>query len=659
MTDFRAQLAAAFAGERAEHVAAIRAGLAAVESGGKADLRDLFRRAHSLKGAARAVGEAAVEAGAHALEAILAAVEQRERALDPATIAELRSALDAMEDVGSEEAEGEAPASETLRVGEAHVEQLARSVTILAEEIRARAAVAEGLDGLEAELQAIAALVTGGEAGRRVSRAGAELRRLKRSVGRAQWSLDRALLAVEHDAERIMLLPVRTLMQGFERMVREVAAAQGKQVMLREIGGEGEADRRVLQELRDPVMHLLRNAIGHGIEPPEARARAGKATEGLVTLTVEARGGTLAVCVADDGAGLDYARIAEKARRQGVAIGRGTPAELRAAVFAHRFSTADGVDEISGRGVGLSVVADAARRLHGHAEIHERAEGGTEVSLTVPLALSRQALVLFEAGGAHFALPAGAVRQVMRLGGRALEPAEGGDVTRIEDRMVPVVGLAGLIGLSAGGDGAGFPGLLVQDGDREAVLVVDALSDVKRAMVGDPTAIAADVAHVYGTVILDDGTVALVLSPREMLARAAARQGGTLPGTTERTEARARSVLVVDDSVTTRTLERSILEAQGYRVLLAVDGLDALERLRSGDAIDLVVADIEMPRMDGFALLSAIRNDPALANIPVVMMTSRNAPDDIERGLALGANAYLTKQDFDQGGLVSIVGQLA
>jgi two-component system chemotaxis sensor kinase CheA len=203
--------------------------------------------------------------------------------------------------------------------------------------------------------------------------------------------------------------------------------------------------------------------------------------------------------------------------------------------------------------------------------------------------------------------------------------------------------------------------VLVLEGEGEEIgLVVDALDEVRSLVVGDPVAIAADISLVYGTALID-GSVALVLSPTALMAQARGSAGGAAfaQGKAAAAAVERRTVLVVDDSITTRTLERSILEAQGYTVLVSVDGLAGLERLRSGlDRIDLVVADVEMPRMDGFTLLQAIRNDPGLSALPVVMMTSRNNPDDIQRGLDLGANAYVTKQEFDQGQLIAIVRQL-
>lgn len=668
MEDIAALLAAAFADELAEHLAGMRAALAGVEAGEAVDLREFFRRAHSLKGAARAVEQPETERLAHELETVLDSIARGGRVLDAAVVPELRAAIDAIEDaagggggVVAEAAVATAPVRETgddlVRVSERHVERLARSLHGLASGVRAQATLADGLAAIEADLRALASVMAAGDAGeaqRRVLRATADLGRLRRTQSRAQWETDRAVAELEGDAERIMLVPAAMLFDGYERMVREVADGQGKAAMLRVEGGETAADRRVLQALREPVLHMLRNAVGHGIEPPELRARAGKPAQGMIVVTVRAVRGRLRLTIADDGAGLDDGAIARRARAAGLIVGvTPEPAALRALVFEQGFSTADSVDALSGRGVGLSVVADAVRRLQGGVTIAPGEDGGTVLTLDVPLTTSRQTVMLFECGGATYGLPAAAVERVVRLDDRAIVRTGEGAVVVLDDRPVPVVALSAVLGVAAAETGDAIPALLLRSG---GVLTVDALAGVESLMVGDPGAIAADVPLVAGTLLLDDGRVALLLGVEAVLARG---QGVAMPAMDRAADVRRRTILVVDDSITTRTLERGILEAAGYAVRLSVDGLAGLERLRAeATEIDLVVADVEMPRMDGFGLLAAIRNDPALRGIPVVMMTSRNSPDDIERGLDLGANAYCTKQDFDQGGLLSVIGQL-
>lgn len=669
MDDLRAELFAAFETELADHLAAIRAALVDGDAGGAVDWRDVSRRAHSLKGAARAVEQPATEALAHDAETLVLAMESGERSLDAAAIAELRALVDAIEDSAAGTATTDEPAASAAdgrgRAGGPHVERLARSLHDLCGLIQEGGGIAHGLDALQADLSAIAGSAEregSPELARRLARALAEAERIRREQASLHWRLDRAVIELEQDAERILLLPINTLFEGYERMVREIAASQGKSAILRAEPFEGEADRRVLQALREPVLHLLRNAVSHGIEGPAERRRAGKPEQGVVTILPRTERGQLLLTISDDGAGIDYRRIKARARAAGL-IPRGAPTPgpeaLEALLFEQGFSTADEVNEVSGRGIGLSAVAEAMRRLHGSVAIGVGPSGGAQITLAVPSVLTRQTLLLVEAGGGSYAIPASAVAQLMRIAPGDVDRSRGGELLWLDGNAVPLLALADLLGVAPGSGDDRHPALVLRCGTERAVLVVDRLSEVRSVVVGDPTAIAADVPLVYGTAMIGDG-ITLVLSPEALMIRARNHSGGTALSRTPGVERAARrTVLVVDDSITTRTLEKSILEAQGYRVLVSIDGLAALELLRSGSArIDLMVADVEMPRMDGFALLAAVRNDPALKSLPIVMMTSRNSPDDIERGLALGANAYVTKQEFDQGTLISVVQQL-
>lgn len=664
MDELQAELLAAFAAELAEHMAGIRAALADADAGRAIDLREFSRRAHSLKGAARAVELPATEAAAHEAEALLLAVERGERAMDAATIAELRALADAIEDGAAPPAADPPRDHEPDRrvaIAGHRVERLGRSLHVMATQVAEQGQVADRLDALAEDLAALHPLLaaTGdGEAARRLRQATGELDRIRRLHGRLRDALDRSSAELERDGERLLLQPVATLFDGHERAVRDLATAEGKIARLQVADMDGEADRRVLNALRDPLLHLLRNAVRHGIETPAIRARAGKEDAGTIAVDARIDRGRLTIAVRDDGAGLDDAAIAARARTAGL-IAADAPAPrgaaLHALLFEQGFSTADRLDEVAGRGIGLSVVAEVARRLHGSATIARAAGGGTVVRIAVPVALTRRTLLLVEVGDMRLAVPADAVKQVRRLDPAALTPSGTETMLTLDGTAIPVGRLGDALGVAHGTVGGTLPAILVAADGAQRILVVDALSDVRALLVGDVSAIAADVPLVLGTVLLN-GEIVLVLDPAQLV-----RGGGSsLPiAATPGPDLRSRTILVVDDSITTRTLERSILEAQGYRVLVEIDGLAGLERLRSGlDAIDLVVADVEMPRMDGFALLAAIRNDPALKTLPVVMMTSRNSPDDIERGLSLGADAYVTKQDFDQGKLIGVVQQL-
>nr|WP_210272553.1 response regulator [Chthonobacter rhizosphaerae] len=622
---------------------------------------------------------------------------------------------DGREALAEEAARGAEPTapdegSEVLRVSARQVERLGASLSLVLGEVQARqglpaelknlAATARSLARALGEVREPAARIAAdlGRAGdgpgtpaavaRRLARRLAEvetvatalqvdLNRLAQAERRQAFSLERAATRLAEDVEGVSLVPVETVLGGLGRMVRDLARAQGLAVRFRADGFEALVDRRLLQGLKDPVLHLVRNAVGHGGEPAEARAAAGKPAEMEVAVTAAVGGGRLTLTVSDDGRGPDLARIEAVAVERGLMKPRSfgapppSPDRLLALVFEAGFSTAPAVDRLSGRGVGLSVVAEAVRRHRGHVELRPRRPFGTEAVLSVPLAAALQSIVVLEAAGRAYGLPSHGVERLLRVPEAALHSVEGRPAVWIEfggqDVVVPIITLPDVLGLAA----VPLPvhaGTLtvatIRRGDRRLGLAVDALKDARSMIVSAVDGFGADGRIVSGAVLTDDGLPAPVLDGAALVERwletdGAAARGVGLSDWRPAAEAKPVTILVVDDSITTRTLEKSILEAQGYRVILSVDGLDALNALRAGEAVvDLVIADVEMPRMDGFGLLQAIRADSRFAALPVILMTSRAAPEDVRRGLDLGASAYVTKQTFDQRDLLATIGQL-
>ena len=732
MTDIRKQLLAAFEAEHREHLQAIRTALDHAREGG-IDLTDVFRRAHSLKGASRAVDLSAVEEVAHQLEALFSQVLDGQRSLDDATIATVRQNLDLIEDLVADvlnapeqqmlPAPASMPASREpepktskpdvpapadigsgsyLRVDAEQMEELSDSMHRLLAELQADTGIDDALRQIELEIRGLRrnwdqlhAQVNAMSSPLQQNRGSpsfaprlrdfdqglkALFRRvsaLSRDRRQSSWSTEQAARQVRDNIDRVSLVSAETVFGGFGHMVREIARKAGRDVTVRSLGLDIQVDRQVLQALKDPVMHVLRNAVSHGAEPPEERLAKGKPERAEVILELASRGGRLAISIRDDGRGPDLARIEQVAMDRGLLQPRGPDHpppmidQLLSLVFAPGFSTAGEVDRLSGRGIGLSVVAEAVRKLQGSVLLRPRYPYGTEVLLNVPFTAARQPLLLLEAEGRMFGLPAHAVERLLRLSVDTLESVEGRPTVRIEiggqDVVVPVVTLAALTGSA----NAPFPteaghvkAVLVRHGSRTCALAVNAFHDVRTMLVSDVQAIGLS-ELVSGTVLLDNEVPALVLSPDRLVehwVRNESRLAAGGLGMARRApdeERRARTILVVDDSITTRTLEKSILEAQGYEVLLSVDGIDALHVLRSGEAmVDLIIADVEMPRMDGFGLLQAIKNDPRLSTLPVILMTSRADPDDVRRGLDLGASAYITKQKFDQRELLATIGQV-
>jgi len=694
--DIRRQLLAAFDLEHREHLQAIRQAIAA---GGEADAREIFRRAHSLKGAARAVDLPAVEEQAHALESLCAELMDGARVLDAETVATLEGLLDAVEDAAASAYAPPAPkpatastapaveeSVELVRIDVEAVAGLSRAMQTLSGDVLDHGAIDEDLRRLASDARKLerrwrdARSVAG-----RMREVEQGLKDLSRALNelsvrrvRAGWALDQGLSDLRGRVEEISQAPAETVFGGFASMVRDIAREAGVSVDVRVSGLETRADRRVLQALKDPVMHLLRNAVSHGRETPEARAAAGKPERLTVVMAVSAASGRLRVEIADDGPGPDLARLEAAAVEKGLMQPRPegapapTPEELLAHAFAPGVSTAQGIDRLAGRGMGLSVVAEAVRKLRGELRLTAGRPWGARVALSTPLSAARQSLLFVDIQGRQAALPSLGVRRLLRLDATTLETVEGHPAARIaidgDDVIVPMVplsalltGVAAEVPVHAGAVSA----VLLSHGRRHVAMAVDALCDVRSALVEDLDADDLDTDLIAGAVQLDDQAPALALDPDALVRRWLRDQRHLAAGglgfaeSADDADETTRTILVVDDSITTRTLEKSILEAQGYRVLLAVDGLDALNLLRSGQAmIDLVVADIEMPRMDGFSLLQAVKADAALAATPVILMTSRADAADVRRGLDLGAEAYITKQKFDQRELLAAIGQL-
>lgn len=687
--DIRAQLLAAFEVEHRDHLEAIRR---ALQTPAQADLREIFRRAHSLKGAARAVDLPRVESLAHELEAVFAEAMEGRAKLAGATLDQIRQLLDAIEVEAApagapspeEGDELSAPQSHDLvRLEAAAIDRLSVAARELSSALQVQADVPEQVARLAQEVRQLESLCRN-RAGKGREQDPELLRGLNalaqsldalaaRNV-RADWTLQQAAARLREEVDLIALAPAESVLGDLGLMVRTLAEQAGVAVDVRIEGLSTQAERRVLQALRDPLIHLLRNAISHGAEPLEARRRVGKPDALMIGLALTSAGGRLLVRVFDDGRGPQLQQILGAARARGVApedldADEATPESILALAFEPGVSSAETVDQLSGRGMGLSVVAETLRRLSGSVALSARRPSGTEVRLSAPITTARQLLVVVEAASAIFALPAYAVSRTLRIPAAKLEWVEDTPTVRIEmdgsHVVVPMISLDALVGRSPPQTGGLIHAVLLARGERRLALVVDEVRDVGEYVLEAVASGGMDAILAIGAVQLGDEAPAAVLNPDALFdqwlrnARRLAASGVGLPASaTVKAEVR-RTILVVDDSITTRTLEKSILEAQGYQVLLAVDGVDALQTLRSENLlIDLVVADVEMPRMDGFSLLQAIKADAALAQLPIILMTSRDDPQDIRRGMELGADAYITKQKFDQRELLASIGRL-
>lgn len=478
------------------------------------------------------------------------------------------------------------------------------------------------------------------------------------------WNLRQLEQRIESQIDRVRMVPADGIFMDLRKSVRDLARDEGKQVRVDIRGLQTFADRSTLQRLRDPVLHLLRNAVAHGIEAPADRRAAGKPEEARISLEISAAGSRLTVLVRDDGRGIDRRRVSQVAGERGLQRDDSSEeldgAALAALLSEPGLSTAKSVSEVSGRGLGLSIVRKAAQSLQGSLEIETSVGGGTEVMLSVPIRVSRASMLVVRAAGQLYCIPAGAIEQLHRVNPAELDVINDKTVLPSEGSSpLPVMPLSELLwdgqASTAWDNAERVPVVEIKQGAFKLGVIVDDFEAVREMLVRD---LGLSTPIVAGGVILGSGEVVPVLDTHALLDKfSQARSGWKAAAAGSDTKGRRPRVLVVDDSITTRTLEKSMLETNGYDVGLAVDGLDALSKLRN-TSVDLIVSDIEMPRLDGFGLLTALKRDRDLAQIPIVLVTSRSAEPDRLRGLELGADAYVVKQRFDQDALLEIIEQL-
>ncbi|MGE5756612.1 MAG: response regulator [Planctomycetaceae bacterium] len=499
--------------------------------------------------------------------------------------------------------------------------------------------------------------------GDRLDRLEEDFERLSLALASDRRQLARAAGLLDEEVRRVRMLPFAEACQGLERIVRDVARAEEKPVDLVVEGNGVELDRSVLEGLKDPLVHLVRNAVDHGIEPPEARRAAGKPPAGRVTITAALRGAQVEVVVADDGKGLDLDALRQQARRRGYNE-PSSARDLHDLIFLPGFSTAPMITNISGRGVGLDVVRSRLEVLHGTVEVTSEAGHGTRFRLAVPLTLTTLRALQFRAGGQTFALSSANVQRLVRIDPSDLRMIEGREMLATGGPPLPIASLAEVLGLPAQeseGTGGKLLGLIVVVGDRRMAFVVDELLIEQEIIVKALGDRIRRVRNVSGATILPTGRIALVLNAASLVRHALSRASGMSVVSRRPAEAATaparRRLLVVDDSVTTRTLEKSILEAAGYEVATAVDG-EAGWRLLQERGTDLLISDIEMPRMDGFMLTEAVRASSRFADLPVILFTSQANERDRVRGAEVGADAYIVKGAFDQKELLDTIAQL-
>lgn len=707
--------------ESAEHLQRLDQCLLSLEKDPRnADvLSEALREAHSMKGAAHMLGLGDIETLSHRMEDLLAAANRGEILLSPTMMDGLSRALEALRRLCAEAVTGEASGVSVAAVlGELKMELKAASSsrkggapgavfegarppeTIAApaappapaeekvaphggaaaperaedfriETIRVETRKLDALHTLVGELTVVKIRIA-----RRLmeldevidlvgagGQAGDLLRRLRGAMHEDSARLDVTSAGLEDGVRAMRLLPLSMLFSLFPRLVRDLAREQGKEARLLIEGAETTVDKRVIEELKDPLMHILRNAVDHGVETLVERSRKGKPAAGVIVLRAFRSAAGTVVEVEDDGAGLDAGTLRQTALKRRLVgeteLASLPPEAVADLIFISGFSTSAFVTDVSGRGVGLDVVRTNVERLKGTARAVAIPGRGLLIRIELPLTLATARVLILAAAKAVCALPVEAVRTVCRVHRRDIFTIEGRDSFLHGDRPVSLARLADLLEFPPGAaqEVERLPCVVLAVGEEQLGLLVDDVLDEQEIVLKPYGALLHRVRNVSGATILGTGEVCMVLNPADLL-RSARRRGAPAPAEQPAAaEVRRKSLLLAEDSLTTRTQMQRILEGAGYEVTTAVDGMDAYTKLGTRP-FDALVSDILMPNLDGLSLTAKIRAEKRYHELPVILVTSLASETDRRKGVEAGANAYITKPAFDQKVLLDALKRL-
>jgi chemosensory pili system protein ChpA (sensor histidine kinase/response regulator) len=504
-----------------------------------------------------------------------------------------------------------------------------------------------------------------GEISADLSEVQAQLAVLFRQMRDDATHLQRLTGALRREATRARMVPIGRLFARFPRQVREVAQAAGKDVRLQLVGEAVELDNAIVEQIADPLLHALQNAVVHGIEPTAERVALGKASPGTIVLGAYHRGGWIEVEVQDDGRGIDPAVVRAQAIRQGFVdpdVGAGlSDREVLELIFRPGFTTAGQVTPVAGRGIGMDVVRTNVGRLHGEVEIDTVPGTGTRLTLRVPLTVVISESLMVRAGRETFAIPLHAVRVVRTARPEAVERTGDTEMVRIGDEALPLVRLDRALGLLAGAGAGPLPVLVVRAAGQPFALAVDAVLDKEEIVVRPLGGYVERLGPYGGATVTGEGRVVLVLDPaRLQLPSGGGAAAAATPAPAEAPRLpvpEALRILLVDDSVSVRRFVGQMLERAGFRVSTANDGAEALARL--GDqAVDLVITDLEMPRVNGYELIEELRRRSATRDLPVVVLTTRTGAKHLALARRLGVEHYVPKP-VDERAFVRLVAGLA
>jgi two-component system chemotaxis sensor kinase CheA len=496
---------------------------------------------------------------------------------------------------------------------------------------------------------------------------------ITRSIEHDQHSLDRLVNNHLEAMKQVLMLPVASLVESFPMMIREIAREENKEIDFIISGSELEIDKRILEEFKDSLIHMIRNSISHGISKPQERLLENKPPRGKITLDFAAKeSGVVEITLSDDGKGINKDLLLKASIKSGVlskeASEKLETKEILDLIYQSGISTSAIITDISGRGLGLSIVQEKVNKLNGKISVETEPKVGTTFRILLPMTLATFRGILVKVKEFMYLLPTINVERVMKVKQEEIKSIENHETIRIDEKIVSVVDLGEVLGLPehkySGSLESGLQEkgpirmVVIVSGEYRIAFKVDEVDDEQQVLVKGLGKLLKRVRNVSGATILGTGKVIPVLNISDLMKSALKIKGWKSEISADKSaSAKSHSILVAEDSITSRTLIKNILETAGYKVTTAVDGADAFAKARSGD-FDIIVSDVDMPKMSGFELTSKIKSDKKLSEVPVVLITALESREDREHGIEVGADAYIVKSSFDQGNLLEIIKKL-
>ncbi|WP_068467393.1 hybrid sensor histidine kinase/response regulator [Candidatus Protochlamydia phocaeensis] len=468
------------------------------------------------------------------------------------------------------------------------------------------------------------------------------------------------------DTRKVLMQPLSTLLDVFPRMVRDISHSQEKEIHFEVVGEDIEIDRRILEEMKDPLMHIIRNSIDHGIETPAVRAKVNKPPSGTIRVSAsQTSGNSMELIISDDGQGINRAKVKESAIRQGIlspsdAAAMGDQESLML-IFQSGISTKDIITELSGRGLGLGIASEKVDKLGGHLSVESKQGEGTSFRIVLPLTLATFRGMQIKTAGQDFIMPSHNIKRVIRINREEIKSVENREVLYQNGKPISFVPLSQVLDLPAEQSREKermVYAVIVKAAEKTIAFGVDKILYEQEILVKGLGKQLKQLKYVLGASISESGQVIAILNPQDLVKSAVQLDiAKKMESTPKELKKGKKTILIAEDSMTSRLLLKNILEIADYEVKAAVDGLEAFSIFKI-EHIDLIISDVEMPRMDGFTLTSKVRELDKGKNIPIILCSAKESPEDLEQGMNVGANAYLEKSRFTQKSLLDIIQKL-